>query len=213
MKNRIGRRLAGLIMTAWFLAACSLLGQSDKTPQKAYLLQDLQNRSAAAAVAQSRSCVTLRVSPVVSSSGFRTTGMAYVTEPPRLDYFAYHEWVDTPANMLGKLIETRLDAGGMANAVVTGSTDVRAEVRLDSTLLQLVQEFAGDSSSLVLAVKVLVIDVPSRSLLGSRTFSYVEPAAGANPQAGVEAADRAVGRFLGDLDGFVRQSIAPIACE
>lgn len=212
MKSRVGFGLAGLVVLAWLLSACSLFGQSQKSPKKTYLLQDQPGHTAPAPASQLKPCVTLRVSPPGSAPGFRSTSMAYITEPPRLDYFAYHEWAGTPADMIGTLIQSRLEAAGTVGAVVTGSTDIYAEVRLDSEVLQLVQKFEAGSSSLLLAIRVRLINVSDRSLLASRTFRYVEPAAGENPVAGVEAANRAVDHFLDDLAGFLQQSIAPIDC-
>jgi len=212
MKMRTGFWLAGLVVMACLLTACSPFGQSQKKVKKTYLLQGQPGHSTPAPVSNQKPCVTLRVSPPGTAPGFRSASMAYVTEPPRLDYFAYHEWAGTPASMIGSLIESRLEAEGTVGAVVSGSTDIYAEVRLDSEVLQLAQEFEAGSSSLLLAIRVRLIDVPHRSLLASRTFSYVEPAAGENPVAGVEAANRAVQDFLDDLAGFLQQSIASIDC-
>lgn len=139
--------------------------------------------------------------------------MAYTTEPPRLDFFAYHEWVDTPARMTAAMMEARLDSSALLGVIVSGSSDIRTDLRLDSEIKSLQQDFSGVSSTLHLAIKASLVDVSSRSLLGSKTFSYEEVVNGENAEAGVAAANRAADRFLADLTTFVAESIARFDCS
>ena len=193
------------------LAGCSLPGTKPALAKQAYLLQGDGTHGVPAA-GKAKPCLSLRVSTPASAPGFGTTRMAYVVESPRLDYFAYHEWADTPAKMTAAIIGGRLDASGLFGAVLTGSADVRTDLRLDSELIRLRQMIDGASSAVELVIKVGLIDVSSRSLLAAKTFSYTEAAAGANPPAGVAAANRAADRFLTDLINFVADSIAAIDC-
>ena len=133
--------------------------------------------------------------------------MAYVNDPPRLDYFAYHLWVDPPARMLATAMETRLDSSGLFGAVLSQSSGIDTDLRLDTELLRLQQVFSGSGSSVELVMKVVLVDLDSRELLGSRTFQYKETTNGANPTEGVDAAQQAVNRFLDDLVEFVAQAI------
>jgi len=138
--------------------------------------------------------------------------MVYSTQAPRLDYFAYHEWADTPARMIAAMIETRLDASGLFGAVLRGSSDVRTDLRLDSELMRLQQNVKGADSAVELTIKVSLVDVSSRSLLDAKTFSYKQTASGANPEAGAAAANQAANRFLADLTAFLSRSIARFNC-
>ncbi len=137
--------------------------------------------------------------------------MAYSTEPNRLDYFAYHEWIAPPAKMIASLMESRLQASGLFSAVLAGSPDVRTDLRLDSELQVLQQDFTGDESTLNFTIRVNLVEVQSRTLLGSETFDYQEPAGG-NAEAGVVAANRAVDRYLDELTGFLDASVKNLEC-
>lgn len=190
---------------------CSLPGKPDIPPKRTYLLQAEASASAPEATG-ARKCLSLRVAVPAAAPGFDTARIAYVTQPPRLDYFAYHEWVDVPARMFASMMETRLDDSGLFGTVVLGSADIRTDLRLDSDLISLRQDFNGSASTLKLVMKVKLVDVSSRALLQAQTFSYAEAAADANPEAGVEAANRAAGRFLAELATFVAASIARIDC-
>jgi len=138
--------------------------------------------------------------------------MAYREKPGRIDYFVYHRWADTPASMLRAMMESRLDEAGMFAGVVSGSPDVRTRLRLDSELQRLIQDFTGNTARLDLSIKVSLVDVASHALLGSKTFSYGE-AAGADPEAGVLAANRAAQRFLTDLETFLTNAAGSVDCS
>lgn len=208
-------RLAyGLLALLPVLHACSLPGRAHAPSLQTYTLQASQASQAvnAAAPAAARKCLSIRVSSPRTAPGFTTSRMAYSEQADRVDYFAYHEWVDTPARMLAHLEAQGLDASGLFGAVLSGSPEIRTDLRLDSELIRLLQEFTGSGSTLALDIKVTLVDVKSRSLLGSKRFSYSEAASKANPEAGVAAANRATDAFLADFLAFLEQSIAPIAC-
>lgn len=193
------------------MGGCTLFGQSQTPAKQSYLLQS-EGTSGASAAEQARPCLTLRVSMPSSAPGVGTTLMAYTTEPPRLDYFAYHKWVDTPARMIAALIEKRLDSSALFGAVVTGSSDIRTDLRLDAEIKSLQQDFSGAKSTLGLVIKISLVEVSSRSLLRSETFSYAETVNGGNAEAGVAAANRAADQFLADLTLFVAESISGFDC-
>jgi len=202
-----------VVMALLFLAlsGCSIASKTTIPAKKTYALQAQPDSRASEAGASSQ-CLSLRIAVPAAVPGFATARMAYTTEPPRLDYFAYHEWVAPPARMLAPMMETWLDDSKLFEAVVFGSTDIRTDLRLDSDLVRLSQDFNGSASTLTLVIRVKLVDVSNRALLDAKTFSYAEPVAGANPEAGAMAANRAASQFLGDLAAFVAESIARLDC-
>lgn len=197
---------------ASLVAACTLPGPRQGIARHSFMLEAVASDDGAGADA-SITCPAIRITRPGSAPGFRTSRMAYITEPPRLDYFAYHEWVDTPARMLEVLMATRLESAGLFAAVFTGTRDISTGLRLDSELRRLVQEFDGSESSVRLDVKVNLVDTGSRSLVSSRTFSYEESASGDNPAGGAAAANRAANRFADDLIDFLSASTGPLDCS
>ena len=121
--------------------------------------------------------------------------------------------LDTPAKMIASMIEARLDSTRMFGAVLSGSSEVKADLRLDSEVTGLLQDFTDGDSKVILKIKVNLIDVSDRSLLSSRSFSYAETSNGANPEAGVAAANHAAERFLIDLVKFIAESVEHIDCS
>lgn len=210
-----GAGRSGLFATSLFLcllASCNLPGPSQHPAKQFYLLHLDKPIPGIAAAAVPRACLTLRITTPQSAPGFSTARMAYIMDPPRIDYFAYHEWVDTPAKLLASAIEKRLDDSGLFAAVMSASTDVRADYRLDTELQRLVQVFDAGGSRLELSVKVSLVDIANRSLLNARSFTYAETADRANPEGGVSAANRATGRFLDDLLAALTASFSSVEC-
>lgn len=195
---------------AAFIGGCSLPGKSAAPARQTYLLQDKATPGASPA-AQARQCLSLRVSAPAAAPGFSTIRMVYTRQPPRLDYFARNEWADAPARMLATMMEARLDASGLFGVVLSGSSDVRTDLRLDAELKSLQQDFSGEASTLKLQVKASLVKVSDRSLLAAKTFSYAE-SAGGDPASGVAAADLAAQQFLADLTAFVAGAISPLEC-
>ncbi len=200
-----------LFCIVMLVAGCSLPGPRQGVVSQHYML-DGGGSHEEHSVRVSRPCLTLRVSTPGSAPGFGTSRMAYINAPPRLDYFAYHAWVDAPARMLETLLVTRLERTGMFGAVLSGTQEVRTKLRLDSELQRLVQTFDESGSTVNLEIRVVLIDTASRSLAGSRTFSYFESAVDENPVAGVAAANRAANRFVEDLLEFLANAINSYEC-
>lgn len=202
---------ATLLLLAGLITGCSIPGPRQATMSHSYMLDGGVSREVRSDHV-SRPCLTLRVGTPGSAPGFGTSRMAYINAPPRLDYFAHHAWIDAPARMLETLLVTRLVHAGMFGAVLSGAQEVRTELRLDSELQRLVQNFDESGSTVRLEIRVVLIDTASRSLAGSRTFSYTESAVENNPLAGVAAANQAAGRFIEDLLQFLADTIDPYEC-
>lgn len=209
--------LAGTILIfpfaviALLISSCSLPGNPRSTQKEVFILQAEQISPRPGSLA-SRPCLSLRISQPESAPGLNTARMAYRTETNRIDYFAYHEWVASPASMMASLMEDRLDESGMFGSIVSGSSDIRTDLRLDSHVLSLYQDFTGETSAILLSAKVNLIDVSGRTLMNSKKFSYRVPANERNAESGAVAANRAAGHFLDDLTKFISLAIDPLVC-
>lgn len=210
--NRMNHRGIPIFVAAALLSitTCSIPGPSQQTAKQFFVLQD-DDVSIPVPAPVSKPCLSLRISSPGSAAGLNTTRMAYSNAPNRLDYFAYHEWIAPPAKMVGSLMESRLQAAGLFTTVMVGSPDVRTDLRLDSEVQVLQQDFTANGDHLNLAIRVNLVDVRTRALLGAETFHYHE-AAGGDAEAGVEAANRAVNRFLDELTGLLGSLAQKMEC-
>ncbi len=206
------RLIIPVSVIALLICACGLPGNPKSTQKEVFILQAEQISPLPDDLA-SRPCLSLRISQPESAPGLNTARMAYRTDSNRTDYFAYHEWVASPARMMALLMEARLDESGMFGSIVSGSSDIRTDLRLDSHVLSLHQDFTEETSTVSLSVKVNLIDVSNRTLANSKTFSYRVPADERNAESGVVAADQAAERFLDDLTRFISATIDPVECS
>ena len=186
-----------LFLCLVLLAAC--VGPQGKQSDTAtYLLSAALPTKAASA----KSALTLLVTPTRAHPGFDTPRMAYVREANRIEYYAYHRWVEAPARMLTPLIAQALESSGAFGAVVQSPASVRANLRLDTELVSLVQDFTQQPSRVRLALRAQLVDASSGSVIATRTFEAQVSATAEAAHGGAEAANRATLEILSKLSDW-----------
>ena len=186
------------LLLATLLAGCTAMRPPRVENPTLYLL----DAQPAAVAGRLRRELTLAVDLPRARSGFATPQMAYVREPHKLDYYAKSRWVDTPARMLAPLLAQALAQSGDFRAVVLAPSSVAADLRLDTELIRLQQDFATQPSRVQLTLRVQLIDVKADKVLAARKFDEVESAPSDDAYGGVIAANRALRRLLGGLEEF-----------
>jgi cholesterol transport system auxiliary component len=134
--------------------------------------------------------------------GFDTPQMAYVQKPYELDYFANNRWADSPAQMIGPLLARALEQTGSFRAVVQPPTVVPADLRVNSELIRLQQNFAARPSRVELSLRIQLVDVHGKRVVATRTFEETENAPSDDAYGGVTAANAALQRLLGQAVDF-----------
>jgi cholesterol transport system auxiliary component len=188
-------RRAALLLAA-LAPACAGLQAPPAQPVSTYLLDA---RPQAAPAARIPAGPALSVSVPRARAGFDGPQMAYASRPHELGHFAAHRWVDAPARMLAPLLAQALEGAGCWRAVVQAPSAAAAELRLDTELVRLVQDFTVRPSRVQLTLRAELIDTASKRVLAVRELDEVEPAPSDDPYGGVVAANRALGRLLGRL--------------
>lgn len=202
----IDRRLRGVatLMVLAALSACSVLTPKSTAPPAFYALDDtLATTTRPAAATPAAASLTLIVNPVRAASGFDSQRIIYLREPHKMEYFARSEWVDTPARMLGPLLVSALSQNGGFQAVVMASGSASADLRLDTEIVRLQQEFFSNPSSVRVTLRAYLVDEKTRRVVAWQEFDQRVDATADNAQAGVVAANRAVHAVLNELTQFV----------
>ena len=151
---------------------------------------------------------TLLVSHPDAAAGYATFRMAYLERDFRLDYFGYSEWVDTPPAMLRPLLVEALRASGSFRAVTDDGRMVDPNLRLDTVLLAMHQDFRRRPSMGTVALRVQIVDLDRRRILDTRTFRGTAPAPSENPYGGVLAINRILAELLPDIARFAASQAA-----
>lgn len=176
------------------LAGC-IGPQGKQTDTATYLL----SAALPAKSAPQKSALTLLVAPTRAHPGYDTPRMAYVREANRIEYYAYHRWVETPARMLTPLIAQALESGGAFGAVVQSPASVRANLRLDTELVSLLQDFTQQPSRVRLALRAQLVDAGSGAVIATRTFETHANATAEAAPGGAEGANRAAVELMQKL--------------
>lgn len=142
---------------------------------------------------------SLRINPPQAAAGFDSRRIIYLREPQRLNYFARHEWADTPARMLAPLLLAAWDAGGQFRVVLGAHSAGSAEFSLDTEVIRLQQDFSQSPSQVRLSLRASLLDNATRRVLASREFDARVAAPSEDADGGVIAANRAVQQVLNEL--------------
>jgi cholesterol transport system auxiliary component len=151
---------------------------------------------------------TLIVSLPQAAPGYDSRRIIYLREPYKLEYFARSEWVDTPARMLAPLIVDAVEKSGAFRAVVLAPSAAAGELRLDTELLRLQQNFGGTESLVRFTLRAHVLDNTTRKVLATREFDVTAACESEDTYGGVAAANRAAQAALEQLASFCSETAA-----
>ncbi|MHB9101363.1 MAG: ABC-type transport auxiliary lipoprotein family protein [Sulfuricella sp.] len=201
MKYFLGKKPDAKIALALFamvLAGCSSLRPTEAESVRTYLLEAQFDHTEQVKPIP----LALTVSPPRAVPGYDTVRMAFVRQPHRLEYFAKNRWAETPAKMLGSLLVRALELRTGFNAVTSADGMVRGDVRLDTEITLLQQEFTTSPSRLHMKLRVQLVEQASYRVLATQVFDAVETAPSDDPYGGVIAANRMLPRLLGQIADF-----------
>ena len=191
---------AGLSLAT--LAACGVLSPTATPPPAFFSLDEPRAASAPAGPAAPATAPTLVISPPRAAAGFDSQRIIYLREPYKLEYFANSEWVDPPARMLGPLLVNALERSGAFRAVMQTPGSASGDLRLDTQVIRLQQEFQTRPSHVRFTLRAYLVDDKTRRVLAWREFDTDVAATSDDPYGGVVAANKAVQTVLADLAAF-----------
>lgn len=207
-----GLRFRAVVLPLSLLAGCAgVLPQPPEPAPRTYLLAPDQmagetgsgNRRLGGLRGPAR---TLSVSRPEDAAGYASARMAYVEQDYRLDYFADHAWVDSPAAMLGPLLVEALR--GAFPAVAEETRGIGTDLRLDTFIESLYQDFRTRPSQARVQIRVRLVDPERGHVLASRVFTDAEPAPADDPYGGVVAVNRVLSRMLPEIAAFAEGAAA-----
>jgi cholesterol transport system auxiliary component len=184
-------------------SACSALHTAPARDTSFYSLDGVRGAPGKAAAAAGP---TLVINPPHAGAGFDSHRIIYTREAHKLEYFAHSEWVDTPARMLAPLIVAATGESGAFRAAVLTPSAAAGDMRLDTEIVQLQQEFSGASSQVRFVLRAYLVESATRRVLASREFESLTPAGSNDPYGGVIAANAGVRTVLAALAAFCAET-------
>jgi cholesterol transport system auxiliary component len=171
-----------------------------------YSLADARDTARPALAHAAVTAPTLIVTPPHAAAGFDSQRIMYVRQANQLEYFAHNEWIDTPARMLAPRIVAAVESSGAFRAVVQTPSPAAGEMRLDTEILRLQQEFLSAPSQVRFTLRAYLVESATRRVIASREFEAAVPAASEDPYGGVVAANHAVQTVLENLSAFCAEA-------
>jgi len=150
---------------------------------------------------------TLLVAAPRAAPGFDTEHMVYLRRALQIDAFAQNQWVAPPAQMLAPIMVRALQRSGAFQAVLMAPSATASELRLDTELIRLQQDFSVSPSQVRVTLRAVLIDPATRRVLAWRELDRSLPASSDDPYGGVQAANRVVRELMAELVLFCVKAV------
>ena len=196
------------VLLALLASACSGLLPKPEALPLVYALEGSRETPTLPRAAASSSAPTLLLSATRSAPGYGSQHIVYVRVAHQLEHFARSVWVDAPARMLEPLMVAALEQTGAFRAVGSATRAIAGELRLDTEVLRLQQEFGGGPSRVRFTLRASLTDNATRQVISSREFDATVTADSDDPYGGVVAANRAVRQVLQQLASYCAEAVA-----
>jgi cholesterol transport system auxiliary component len=161
-----------------------------------------------AAPAVSAAAPTLVVNEPRAAPGYGTRQIVYVRTANELEYFAFNQWAEPPSVMLAPLLVHAIERTGAFRAVVRAPTSVAGDMRLDTELVRLQQDFTAAPSRVHLTLRAVLIDTATRRVVAWREFDADVASSSEDAPGGVAAANDVAHRVLVEVGAFCAEWIA-----
>jgi cholesterol transport system auxiliary component len=196
----------GLALIA--LGACSALKPTATPNPNFYTLAAMPtDHRAGRPLATPTAAPTLMISPPHASAGYDSPRLIYVRAAQQLEYFAHSEWIDPPARLLAPLLVSAIEQTGAFGAVVLMPSTAAGDLRLDTEIIRLQQDFRTSPSQIHFTLRAYLIDENTRRVIAWREFNVALAARSDDPAGGVAAANRAVHSVLAELGSFCAAAV------
>ena len=208
MKNKFVRQLAPLfILTLPLMASCSALLSKQPLQTTYYSLERTQSKpQTELSLNNDNGLPILIINTPKAAAGFDTQRIMYTRAPHQLEYFARNEWIDTPAQLLRPLMISAIEKTSAFNAVLTKQSVIASDLRLESEVIKLVQDFSTKPSHVQFRLRVSMIDNATQHIIAIQEFNERVNANTDNPIGGVLAANVAINQALDKLSIFSSQT-------
>lgn len=211
MKTSLSRRTRALAASLLILSVGGCSGLLPRPPEglsATFMLSPFLSASRASTQTASGSDLTLLVSRPEPSAGYGTARMAYLEPDYRFDYFADHQWIDSPSAMLEPLLVQALGSTPALGTVSSDGRGISADLRLDSVIEAFYQDFRTRPSRVRVALRVRLVDLRDGRILAARLLEDSAPAPTDTAPGGVQAINRVLSRLLPQVADFAAKAAA-----
>jgi cholesterol transport system auxiliary component len=194
------------------LSSCEMLSTKNASPLSTYTLNG-EATAMAEKAPQVMGGRVLLVEVPHAAPGYDSARMVYVRHLLTQEVYANSVWTDTPARMLAPLLVAHLQQSGQFNAVVLAPSTAKASLRLETTILQLSQDFLQVPSTIRLRLHVTLMDNTTREVLAWCTMNLLQNANSEDAYGGAQAAQTAVQAGLRQVEDFLQAALVHLPAQ
>jgi cholesterol transport system auxiliary component len=198
------KSLVGLAAAFFLVSGCSVLPKPEPESTNLYLLEYKPARPGGQETPKDAPVVMVTVPRAYG--GYDTPRIAYMQEDYSLRYYTRSRWADTPGRMLAPLLASALQATGQFQALYTTPGSVSADMRLETELIRLYQDFRTHPSEVRITLRAQFIDLTNGRVIATWMVDRSAVAGSDDAYGGVVAANRLVGEVLDELAQFCLSS-------
>lgn len=184
-----------VIVFALLLGGCFGLGK--ETPEVVnYVLEDLAAPTQKSVPTDSRSLLVL---DTTASGFYDNENLVYSRAPATRGQYQYARWTERPGKRFSDLLQKRLVAqSGFASVAIAGG-QVRGDLVLDTELTEFYHEADTSPGSVRVQLRVELIDLKTRKLIGRKWFERRVPVSSYDSAAAAKGFNQATTGVLDDL--------------
>ena len=134
----------------------------------------------------------IKLAPIRATRSLTSTQIHYKDSDYGLNSYVYSQWNDSPVKLLQTFFQVNIDQSKLFKAVLPAISVSKADLILESTLLDFTHHIKNDKASEgVIRIRFYLIDNVSNTVISTSEFVAKEVAVSVNAQGGVEALNKA----------------------
>jgi len=191
-----------------FVLFCLLAGCATKSvpPADIYTISPEWGDSKAQAEREKKSPLIIKLALVRGTRAFTGTEILYTDARYGQNSYAYSRWSDAPVRLLQTVFQVALEENGRFGDVVPPTSVSKADLLLESTLLDFSHHIKGDGTSEgVVRVRFYLIDNMTKTVTATKEFASRVPASSQNAQGAVSALNKAATNVARNLVSWLAE--------
>ena len=186
------------------LTSCSIFSPVKSEPQTKYVLDNVPRVHPK----KPHRPITLLVAQPETNSAYHTNQIAYRTQPYQIAYYAKHQWVDRPGEMLRPLIVQALQDTHYFHAVITPPSTGHYDYIVNTQIEEVLQDYSHNMPVVRLTVRAEIIRATNYKVIATKQFQIIKPIIQCSPYAGVFVMNQATADMLQQLTQFCLKNIS-----
>jgi len=153
-----------------------------------------------------KTSLLIKLAPVLANRALNGNEIFYTDQQYSWNSYVYSRWTDTPVKLLQSLFLVSIENSGLFKAVLPPSSVSKADLLLESNLLDLSHHIYDDGTSAgIIRMRFYLIDNKTRSVIATKEFVSNVEAHSPNAKAAVTALNHATHTVTSELVNWLAE--------